>query len=89
MSDTTISNEFPTNVFVAPHNPEPPVIAEAVSSSDTVDSVEAASILGITPNNLRQIVHKKQLVAVGKKGRRTVFNRSDVVALAESRGKRA
>ena len=90
MNDTTISNEFPTNVFVAPHTPDfPAPVTAAAPSGNTVDSMEAAAILGVTPNNLRQIVHKKQLVPVGKQGRRTIFTRSDVTALAESRGRRA
>ena len=89
MNDTTLSNEFPTNVFVAPHPTDPAPVTAAAPSGDTVDSMEAAAILGVTPNNLRQIVHKKQLVAVGKQGRRTIFTRSDVTTLAESRGRRA
>jgi hypothetical protein len=90
-----MSNEFPTNVFVAPHAPQPvapePAPAPAVDTfqADVVDSLDAAAILRVTPNNLRQIVHKKQLVPVGKQGRRTIFTRSDVTALAESRGRRA
>lgn len=85
-----MSNEFPTNVFVAPH-PVPPVAPEPAPVGDTfqadlVDSLDAAAILRVTPNNLRQIVHKKQLIAVGKRGRRTLFNRADVEALAAKRG---
>lgn len=86
-----MSNEFPTNVFVAPHSPPPapepvPAPAGETSRSDLVDSLDAAAILRVTPNNLRQIVHKKQLIAVGKRGRRTLFNRADVEALAAKRG---
>jgi hypothetical protein len=79
-------NEFPTNAFVtvgASSFPEPP--APTITVSDTVDSLLAAGMLGVTPNNLRQIVHKKQLVPVGKAGRRTIFRRSDVENLAASR----
>jgi hypothetical protein len=53
--------------------------------SNVIDSLDAAAILTVTPNNLRQIVHKKQLVPVGKRGRRTLFNRADVEALAAAR----
>lgn len=80
-------NEFPTNAFVTvgassfPEPPAPPTIAV----TDTVDSLLAAGILGVTPNNLRQIVHKKQLIPVGKAGRRTIFRRADVEALAAAR----
>ena len=80
-----MSNEFPANAFVAPHVPAP-VEAAAPAAHDTVDSLDAAAILRVTPNNLRQIVHKKQLLPVGKRGRRTLFNRADVEALAAVRG---
>ena len=89
MSDTTISNDFPTNVFVAPHSPQPPTVTLSVEPaapiSNVIDSLDAAAILTVTPNNLRQIVHKKQLIPVGKRGRRTLFNRADVEALAATR----
>jgi hypothetical protein len=81
-------NEFPTNAFVtvgASSFPEPPPAPPTIVVSDTVDSLLAAGMLGVTPNNLRQIVHKKQLTPVGKAGRRTIFRRSDVEALAASR----
>jgi hypothetical protein len=87
-----MSNEFPTNVFVAPHAPQPvapepaPAPAGDTFQGDVVDSLDAAAILRVTPNNLRQIVHKKQLITVGKRGRRTLFNRADVEALAATRG---
>jgi hypothetical protein len=88
MNDTTMSNEFPTNVFVAPHTPQAPTVTVSeptVAPADVIDSLDAAAILTVTPNNLRQIVHKKQLVPVGKRGRRTLFNRADVEALAATR----
>lgn len=82
------SNDFPTNVFVAPANymPEPTVTVEP-DISDVMDSIEVATYLGITTNNLRQMVFKKKLVPSGKKGRRLVFNKADVVAFAEGRKK--
>jgi hypothetical protein len=75
-------------VFVAPanYNPEP-TVAVTFNVNDQMDSVEVASYLGITTNNLRQMVFKKKLVPSGKNGRRLVFNRSDVIAFAESRNK--
>ena len=82
------SNDFPTNVFVAPadYTPEPTTTVTP-SVSDQMDSVEVASYLGITTNNLRQMVFKKKLVPSGKNGRRLVFNKSDVIAFAEGRNK--
>lgn len=47
-------------------------------SDDIVDSVYAAELLGITPNNLRQLVHRKILVPVGKQKRRSLFTMADV-----------
>lgn len=81
------NNDFPANAFVtvgASSFPEPPA-PPTIVVSDTVDSLLAAGILGVTPNNLRQIVHKKQLIPVGKAGRRTIFRRADVEALAAAR----
>lgn len=87
MNDTTMSNEFPTNVFVATHTQQPPTVtvSEPAPVTNVIDSLDAAAILTVTPNNLRQIVHKKQLIPVGKRGRRTLFNRADVEALAAAR----
>lgn len=90
---SSMSNEFPTNVFVSPYPtqpltdlpPAPVATPVAAETGDVVDSMEAAQLLGVTPNNLRQIVHKKQLSPVGKRGRRTLFTRSSVEALAASR----
>lgn len=82
------SNDFPTNVFVAPANFEPePTVTVQPDIADVMDSVEVAAYLNITPNNLRQMVFKKKLVPSGKKGRRLVFNKSDVIAFAEGRKK--
>lgn len=94
-----MSNEFPSVAFVDSPNlrdqitqavaeavPSAPVEA-AAPSGDQVDSVEAAAILGVTANNLRQMVHKRQVIPVGKRGRRTIFNRADVEALRERRSK--
>lgn len=84
------NNDFPVAAFVATASPNiHDQISQAVSGNDSgqVDSVEAAVILGVTANNLRQMVHKKQITPVGKQGRRTVFNRSDVEDLAGRRRK--
>ena len=53
--------------------------------ADVVDSHAAAAILGITLNNLRQMVFKKKLAVAGKAGRRVTFLRADVEALKSAR----
>lgn len=95
-------NEFPAVAFVDSPNLRDQItqaVADAVpaapvqesvqnaESAGQVDSVEAAAILGVTANNLRQMVHKRQIIPVGKAGRRTIFNRADVEALRERRSK--
>lgn len=95
-------NEFPAVAFVDSPNLRDQItqaVADAVPAApvqepvqvhegwDAVDSVEAAAILGVTANNLRQMVHKKQISPAGKRGRRTVFMRADVEALRERRSK--
>jgi hypothetical protein len=97
-----MSNDFPSVAFVDSPNlrdqitqavadavPSAPVqdSVQPVHDSGQVDSVEAAAILGVTANNLRQMVHKRQIIPVGKRGRRTIFNRADVEALRERRSK--
>jgi excisionase family DNA binding protein len=92
-----MSTDFPSVAFVAnastEFHPEPPTVREqiaeavAVDAGAQVDSVEAAAILGVTANNLRQMVHKGQISPVGKRGRRTIFNRADVEDLAARRRK--
>lgn len=51
-----------------------------------IDSEVAAMLLGISKNNLRQLVHRKQLVSQGRQKRRSLFNLQDVVALQTRRG---
>lgn len=98
MSDMTMSNAFPEPMTVsavfaveADDAPEAPQVAHepaaVVDTASSIDSKEAAAILGINTNNLRQIVFKKQLLPVGKQGRRTLFDRATVEALAEKRRK--
>jgi hypothetical protein len=50
-----------------------------------VDSVTVAEMLGITKNNLRQLVFRKLLVPVSKTKRRSVFLLSDVERVKASR----
>ncbi len=58
-------------------------------STNTVNNVmsadEAAATLGITLNNLRQLVFKKKLTVAGRQGRKTFYNTNEVNALAHSR----
>ena len=54
---------------------------------DEVDSFDAANMLGITVNHLRQLVFKKKLEPVGRKHRRAMFRRADVETLKASRMK--
>lgn len=51
-----------------------------------IDSEVAAMLLGISKNNLRQLVHRKQLVPVGRQKRRSTFHLADVMALQARRG---
>lgn len=50
-----------------------------------IDSVGAAELLGITPNNLRQLVFRKILVPVSKERRRSIFLMEDVERVKASR----
>lgn len=50
-----------------------------------IDSVTVAEMLGITKNNLRQLVFRKILVPINKYKRRSVFLLSDVERVKESR----
>ena len=45
---------------------------------NVIDSKNAAEVLGITSNNLRQLVWRKILVPVGKEKRKSLFNIADV-----------
>ena len=82
-----MEQNYPVNVFVAPATtvsvtpaPEPPA---------TMTSQEVAAELGITMNNLRQMVFKKRLTPYGKDGRKNLFLRSDVQHIAEARRAKA
>jgi DNA-binding transcriptional MerR regulator len=52
---------------------------------NVIDSEQVAELLGITKNNLRQLVYRKLLVPVGKQKRRSLFNVEDVVKVKEAR----
>jgi hypothetical protein len=54
-----------------------------MSENGTIDSTAVATILGITPNNLRQLVHRKMLMPVGRQKRRSMFNYDDVKTFME------
>lgn len=57
-----------------------------MEGNDLIDSEVAAMLLGITKNNLRQMVHRKMLVPQGRQKRKSVFLLRDVVALQARRG---
>lgn len=57
----------------------------AVAPADLVDSTAAASMLGITLNNLRQLTFRKKIEVAGRMGRRVAYRRSDVLALLEKK----
>jgi len=46
---------------------------------DVISAAEAAEILGITMNNLRQIQHRKSIQWVQKSGRNVYYKREDVM----------
>jgi hypothetical protein len=52
---------------------------------NAIDSEQAAELLGITKNNLRQLVYRKLLVPVGKQKRRSLFNVEDVAKVKAAR----
>jgi DNA-binding transcriptional MerR regulator len=52
---------------------------------DTIDSNQAAEILRVSTSNLRQLVFRKELIPVGRKNRRSLFNLADVQRLDAAR----
>lgn len=52
---------------------------------NVIDSDQAAEMLGISKNNLRQLVYRKLLVPVGKQKRRSLFNIEDVAKVKAAR----
>lgn len=56
-----------------------------MSEEETIDSVAAAELLGITTTNLRQLVFRKILVPIAKTKRRSVFRLADVYQVKAQR----
>jgi DNA-binding transcriptional MerR regulator len=54
-------------------------------NEEIVDSIYVSQLLGITSNNLRQLVFRKLLVPVGKEKRRSLFRLADVLRIKEAR----
>ena len=84
-----MSENYPVNVFVTT-SAHPTITATGVSNvpelrEDTIPSASVALMLGITPNNLRQMVFKKKLTPVGKQGRKNLFARTEVEQLMIAR----
>jgi len=50
-----------------------------------VDSLSAALLLDISHGALRQLVHRKRLVKIGKYKRRNLYLLSDVLRLAQKK----
>lgn len=61
--------------------------SDMVKTGDLIDSSAAAELLGITTNNLRQMVHKGRLTVAGREGRRNMFSRDSVNKLRDTRNK--
>jgi hypothetical protein len=52
-----------------------------------IDSKVAAMMLGVSSNNLRQLVYRKELIAKGRIKRKSLFLLDDVQALSNKRTK--
>lgn len=52
---------------------------------DLIDSEVAAMLLHISPNYLRQLVYRKELVPRGRQKRKSMFSLADVLALQTRR----
>lgn len=50
-----------------------------------IDCYDAAQMLGVTINNLRQLVHKKKLTILRYEKRRSMFSRAEVEELKHQR----
>lgn len=55
--------------------------------NNLIDSKVTAMMLGISSNNLRQLVHRKELVAQGRDKRKSLFLLDDVQNLCNKRTK--
>jgi len=51
-----------------------------------IDSEVAAMLLGISKNNLRQLVYRKLLTPIGKSSRRNTFKLQEVLEFQTRRG---
>jgi hypothetical protein len=60
-------------------------MTELTTEDGLVDSINASLTLGITSNNLRQLVFRKLLTPVGKEKRRSLFRLADVLRIKEAR----
>ena len=80
-------NDF--NMFVSKNYPSPiaPTVVVQQGERPVVDSKEAAEMLGVTLNNLRQIVHSGRLAVAKKEGRQNYYSQTDVETLKASRNK--
>jgi len=58
---------------------------ELHKEEDLIDSDVVAKLLGVSRNNLRQIVYRKQLVPLGRQKRKSLFLIADVMALKTHR----
>jgi len=57
---------------------EPSIVHFDDGGNEEIDSGEAAAILGVTVNNLRQITHKKLLTVIRHEKRKAMFRANDV-----------
>lgn len=57
-------------------------------NEDLVSAQEAAEMLGINMNNLRQIQHRKTIQWVQKSGRNVFYKREDILAYKTKRDSR-
>jgi len=58
-----------------------------MEETNLIDSKVAAMMLGISTNNLRQLVYRKELIAQGRTKRKSLFLLSDVQNLSNKRTK--
>ena len=54
----------------------------------TLTVAELAAFLGMTPSGLRNVISRKQITAVGKRGKANLYRPSDVLRHAGARDRR-
>jgi len=59
-------------------------VAVVIDGRRLISTEEAAQIVGITINNLRQKVHLKMIHPVTRQGRRVYFDELDAIALRDT-----